>query len=90
MITGSFAEHKFWNKRASGSEFLITAPNSLDNYFRSQQTRIKGGHLPMPVEFNEIQSHVNFWTIKESIECVVGKKLRGVKLSEYSQKVMEL
>jgi hypothetical protein len=57
-IMSSLLEIKFWNKRSSASNFMITAPHTLDNYFRSQLSRIRGGHLPVPIEFNNVVNNV--------------------------------
>lgn len=45
----SFTELKFWNKKASHTDFMITAPFSLDNYFKSNRAKVQVDRLPIPV-----------------------------------------
>lgn len=70
----SLLEIKFWNKRSSASNFMITAPHTLDNYFRSQLSRIRGGHLPVPIEFNNVVNNVQiFVKLVISLVCSMQK-----------------
>lgn len=70
----SFTELKFWNKKAYHTDFMITAPNSLDNYFKSNRVKVQVDRLPIPVEFNSFIDHVCLLLFRKPYHAFCQKK----------------